>query len=88
MSQKNKRPLSTAELLVIFDEDEDLLQTDTVDAVYILPHVDEVTNEEKFDDDICDNQMLQELMKYMQVYLICLKTIDHYRQQKLVKKIH
>lgn len=50
-----QKPLSTAELLAILNEDEDLLQSDTVDAVYIPPPVDEVTDEEELDDDICEN---------------------------------
>ncbi|XP_022175761.1 piggyBac transposable element-derived protein 3-like [Myzus persicae] len=55
MSWKNERPLSTAELLAILEEDEDLFQTDSVDAVYIPPPVDEVTDEEELDDDLREN---------------------------------
>jgi len=55
MSWKNKRPLSTAELLAILEEDEDLFQTDAVDAVYIPPPIDEVTDEEELDDDLREN---------------------------------
>lgn len=55
MSWENKRPLSTAELLAILVEDEDLLQTDTVDAFYIPPPIDEATDEEELDGDICEN---------------------------------
>jgi hypothetical protein len=45
MSWENERPLSTAELLAILNEDEDFWQTYTVDAVYIPPPVDKVTDE-------------------------------------------
>lgn len=55
MSWKNEKPLSTAELLAILDEDEELLQSEIVDAVYIPPIVDEITDEEDFDDDIREN---------------------------------
>ena len=60
MSWKNERPLSTAELLAILEEDEDLFQTDAVDAVdavYIPPPVDEVADEEKLDDDLHENEI-------------------------------
>jgi hypothetical protein len=53
MSWENERPLSTAELLAILNENEDLWQTDTVDAVYIPPPVDEVTDE--LEDEIYEN---------------------------------
>lgn len=55
MSWENKRPLSTAELLAALEEDEDLLESDTIDAVYIPPSVDELTDEEEISDDICEN---------------------------------
>lgn len=57
MSWKNERPLSTAELLTILEEDMDLLETNTVDAVYIPLPVDEVTDEEELDDDIYENEI-------------------------------
>lgn len=41
--------------MVILDEDEDLLQTDTVDAVYIPPLVDKVTDKEELYDNLCEN---------------------------------
>lgn len=37
------------------EEDEDLFQTDAVDAVYIPPPVDEVTDKEELDDDLREN---------------------------------
>lgn len=46
MSWENERPLSTADLLTILEEDMDLLETDTVDAVYIPLPVDEITHKE------------------------------------------
>lgn len=55
MSWENERPLSTADLLAILNEDEDLWQTDTVVAVYIPPPVDEVTDEEKLENEIYEN---------------------------------
>ncbi|XP_033220935.1 piggyBac transposable element-derived protein 3-like [Belonocnema kinseyi] len=48
-------PLSTAEILAILEEDEDLLQANIIDAVYIPPSVDELTDEEEIDHVICEN---------------------------------
>lgn len=56
MSWENKRPLSTAELLAHLNDDEDLLLCDTIDAVYIPPPVDQLTDEEDVDDDLCENE--------------------------------
>lgn len=54
MSWENKRPLSTAELLALLDEDEELSQADNIDAVIIPPDVDEVTDEEDIDDEVLE----------------------------------
>jgi hypothetical protein len=52
MSYRDKRPLSTAELLALLDEDDDLANAGQIDAVYIPPNVDEITDEEDIDDDL------------------------------------
>lgn len=51
-SWDNKRPLSTAEMLALLEEDEDLQPAESIDVVYIPPPVDELTDEEDIDDDI------------------------------------
>lgn len=76
MSWKNIRPLSTSELLAILNEDEDLFQTDTIDAVYIPPPVDEVTDEEEIDDDICENVInLPDIARTYEIH-VCLPDIS------------
>nr|CAH7734201.1 unnamed protein product [Callosobruchus chinensis] len=57
MSWEDRRPLSTAELLAIIEEDEDLQLADSMDAVYIPPPVDELTDEEDIDDQGCETEM-------------------------------
>ncbi|KAF2893370.1 hypothetical protein ILUMI_12804 [Ignelater luminosus] len=48
-SWENKRPLTSAELLL--EENDDLVEADSIDAVYIPLPVDKVTDEEDIDDD-------------------------------------
>lgn len=84
MSWKNERPLSTAELLAILEEDVDLLQTDTVDAVYIPPPVDEVTDEEELDDDICENEKnLPDVAGTYEIHAVLPDTIEDLDNQPL-----
>lgn len=48
-----KRPLSIAELQALLEEDDDdLLNADSIDAVYIPPEVDEITDEEDINDEL------------------------------------
>lgn len=89
MSWKNEKPLSTAELLAILDEDEELLQSEIVDAVYIPLIVDEITDEEAFDDDIRENVInLPDVAGTYEIHAISpdtsedLKTINQYHQVK------
>nr|CAH7746855.1 unnamed protein product [Callosobruchus chinensis] len=56
MSWEDRRPLSTAELLALIEEDEDLQLADSMDAVYIPPPV-ELTDEEDIDDQVCETEM-------------------------------
>ena len=52
MSHYYKKCLTTEELLDILENDVNLQIADNIDAVYIPPSVDELTDEEVIDDDI------------------------------------
>lgn len=56
MTDEYKRPLSTAELISVLEEDDDLITANMIDAVYIPPTVDEMTDEENIDDDLLDEK--------------------------------
>ena len=51
-----KRPLSLQELQALPEEDSDLENSDEIDAVYIPPTVDTVTDEEDINDDLIMEQ--------------------------------
>lgn len=55
MSYEFKRPLTNAELLAYLEEDSDLEDNDVIDAVYIPPDADEITDEEDLDDNLTDS---------------------------------
>ncbi|KAF2886899.1 hypothetical protein ILUMI_19274, partial [Ignelater luminosus] len=48
---KNKRPLTSAELLALLEVTDNLVGADSIDAVNIPPPVDEVEDSEDIDDD-------------------------------------
>ncbi|KAF5308714.1 hypothetical protein FQR65_LT06075 [Abscondita terminalis] len=54
MSNYYTRPLSMRELEAIIEEDFSIVKANTIDAVYIPPTVDELTDEEDIDDDLLE----------------------------------
>lgn len=82
MSWKNRRPLSSAELLSILEEDEEISQSNTVDAVYIPPPVDELTDEEEVDDDICEDAWdLPDVAGTYEIHVTPLETFEEVDDQ-------